>query len=243
MVVPGLVALFYETTNPKPDYEIWSATQHRGYELSDTDSIATMNDDVIRRNVTQSYLFMLVDEYVPTEINFAIEIVCTMMMVTIFSNIPEGYIYARIYLFCRRSENKSHFDSVLSEECRIKRHRAKTVNLQMKCLSWSLEFLSGLLCMIQFICNDDHINESSTLYIALSTSTVFLSFIVIPVTYLINTEVCKAVVVVQGWQRSAQTFVELCRTFGERNAVHDANGAHGDPVFIPRESVAQRFWL
>ena len=97
----------------------------------------------------------------------------------------------------------------------------------MTALSWAIEFVTGLLCMIQLVRFDvqEQIHKSATFYAAMSLSTIFLSFIVIPITYLLNTEVCKAVVIARGWWSSFLTLVVPNRAFIERNSIQDVPDA------------------
>ena len=230
VVVPILVAVFHEATDPSPEKEIWSDTDDLDDNILEDVNITVVSNEVNRSDrssVPQSYLFMLVDEHVPAGIKALIEFVCTAMKVAIFSNILEGCIYAHIFIYCRLSENKDVIDALLSEESRVKRNRTKTINLQMTALSWAIEFVTGLLCMIQLVRFDvqEQIHKSATFYAAMSLSTIFLSFIVIPITYLLNTEVCKAVVVARGWWSSFLTLVVPNRAFIERNSVQDVPDA------------------
>ena len=223
VVVPILAAVLHEATDPSPEKEIWSYTDDLGDNILQDVNITIVNNDVnrsARSIVPQSHLFMLVDEYVPPGIEALIELVCTAMKVTIFSNILEGCIYAHIFVNYS-SENKDVIDALLSEESRIKRHRTKTINLQMTALSWAIEFVTGLLCMIQLVLVDvqEPIHKSATFYAAMSLSTIFLSFIVIPFTYLLNTEVCKAVVIARGWWSSFLNLVVPNRALIGRNSI------------------------
>ena len=97
-----------------------------------------------------------------------------------------------------RSQKKSFLAAVLSDQEKIKRRKKVTVSIQMTLLSWTLEVLTGIsaFALILFISRDDTLETIATLLILLNHC---LYFIFIPVSYLINTEVIKAIVRAHGW--------------------------------------------
>ena len=60
-----------------------------------------------------------------------------------------------MYLY--RSENQQFLRAALDEDARIKRGRTRTVNLQMTFISWSLEFITGIITMAFILINRDNI--------------------------------------------------------------------------------------
>ena len=183
------------------------------------------------RNTTtteqQSLVFNSFNEYVPVVIRFGIVIACIVMKLAIFSNVLEGCIYAHIYIHNRRNENKGLIDALLSEASRIKRNRKKTINIQMTCISWLLEFVAGLFGILQLMVGWLRLVtelQSATIFLSLILLSVSLNFVVIPSTYLLHTDMCKAFVITQGWWQSFKTLFSLNRVASIQNVDMEDNG-------------------
>ena len=87
----------------------------------------------------------------------------------------------------------------MSEDTRMRRQRRYTISIQMTVTSWSLELISGIITLINaFIFAHDTSKEISTQ--VLVAIHVFLYFVVIPGTYLLNTEVYKSQIFDKGWR-------------------------------------------
>ena len=87
---------------------------------------------------------------------------------------------------------------VLSESSKLKRRRMNKVNLQMTVISWSLEFIAGLVCLgVNFqIENPDSSPDLISMMVIFDTC---LNFIIIPSTYIFNDEVRKRRIIAEGW--------------------------------------------
>ena len=121
---------------------------------------------------------------------------------TIFSNIFEGLIYLHIFIYDRKSKSEGVVSAMLSEKVRIKRQRRKTINIQMTIISWLIEFISGIAILaMYFLFKEANI---VTLFAMFNT---FLNFVIIPGTYILHTEVCRTLVVAQGW---SLTIIRMC---------------------------------
>ena len=87
---------------------------------------------------------------------------------------------------------------VLSESSKLKRRRMNKVNLQMTVISWSLEFIAGLVCLgVNFQIENPESNPD-----LISMMVIFdtcLNFIIIPSTYIFNDEVRKRGIIAEGW--------------------------------------------
>ena len=87
---------------------------------------------------------------------------------------------------------------VLSESSKLKRRRMNKVNLQMTVISWSLEFIAGLVCLgVNFQIENPESNPD-----LISIMVIFdtcLNFIIIPSTYIFNDEVRKRGIIKEGW--------------------------------------------
>ena len=92
-----------------------------------------------------------------------------------------------------RFQNKPALQAMLTEEYKLKRYKQTKVSIQMNVISWSLEFLTGLLSMTaMYLSNVDVI---SVIVIA-DTS---LNFLLIPSTYVFNNEMNKIFIMAEGW--------------------------------------------
>ena len=87
---------------------------------------------------------------------------------------------------------------VLSESSKLKRRRMNKVNLQMTVISWSLEFIAGLVCLgVNFqIENPESSPDLISMMVIFDTC---LNFIIIPSTYIFNYEVRKRAIIAEGW--------------------------------------------
>ena len=87
---------------------------------------------------------------------------------------------------------------VLSESSKLKRRRTNKVNLQMTVISWSLEFIAGLVCLgVNFqIENPESSPDLISMMVIFDTC---LNFIIIPSTYIFNDEVRKRGIIAEGW--------------------------------------------
>ena len=69
------------------------------------------------------------------------------------------------------------------------------VNLQMTVISWSLEFIAGLVCLgVNF--NPESSPDLISIMVIFDTC---LNFIIIPSTYIFNDEVRKRRIIAEGW--------------------------------------------
>ena len=211
VIVPILMAMLHEATIPV--HYRW-AERVEQMMMPENDKIDTMKSHV-NTNTTiklhQSPIFILYDEYVPFAIKFILGIASTAMKLVVFSNILEGCLYAHIYIQNRRSENA--VDASLSEEVKVKRHRQKTINLQMTLISWSLEFVTCLVGMLQLV---NHIRLANQ-FLHLALLSIVLNFVIIPSTYLLHTEICKTFVIAQGWWKSFRTLFSSNRVAPAQN--------------------------
>ena len=216
IVIPVMVTALHEATIPLNKHMV---EEILGYMVApENPSYPIQNITII---VHQSPIFTIFDEYFPPTIKFAFHIAGTAMKLAIFSNVLEGCIYLHIYIYNRRSENKINFDACLSEESKIKRHRTKTINLQMTFISWLLEFVAGLsslLILASHLSPARHFIIDSYGRLLLFFFPVFLNFIMIPSSYLLNTEICKTFIIAQGWWKWFKNIVSPESTTPPQNA-------------------------
>ena len=67
----------------------------------------------------------------------------------------------------------------------------------MSVISWSIEFITGILMLILALVTND-----ITMIISLAFVDCILSFVVIPGAYILNTEGTKQLIIKNGWLRS-----------------------------------------
>ena len=86
------------------------------------------------------------------------------------------------------------------------RRRKARVSIQMTVLSWSLEVISGIISflLIFAVSRDDKLEPFAMFLIALN---LCLYFIFVPVSYLVNTEVLKALVLARGWFNLSKSII------------------------------------
>ena len=87
---------------------------------------------------------------------------------------------------------------MLSEASKLKRRREKMVNLQMTGLSWCLEFFAGISTVIRILVGN---GPWPIKFVAILFDVCF-NFILIPTSYLLNTEVYKSPIIANGWWQS-----------------------------------------
>ena len=218
IIVPVLLTFLHESTVPARGTLDGRWMEELGKIMAqDNDKFENMNTQVMRNTTTtvqQSVVFNLFEEYVPFVIKFGIDMACIVMKLAIFSNVIEMFLYVHIFILNRRNDNKVLLDTLLSEESRIKRNRKKTINIQMTFISWSLEFVAGLFVILQLMAGWLRLVtqlQTAKIFLSLILLSVFLNFVIIPGTYLLHTDICKAFVISQGWWKSFRTLFSLNR--------------------------------
>ena len=105
-----------------------------------------------------------------------------------------------------RTQNKSILKTGLSKDDKILRRRKVTVSIQMTMLSWSLEAISGITAFLLIFTasRDDDLEPIAVILILLN---LMLYYIFVPISYLINTEVLKALILAKGWFNWSKSFI------------------------------------
>ena len=97
-----------------------------------------------------------------------------------------------------RCQNKSALQAMLTEEYKLKRHKQTKVSIQMTVISWSLEFLTGVLSMTaMYLSRNEETNVDVIAVIVIVDTS--LNFILIPSTYVFNNEMNKTFIMAEGW--------------------------------------------
>ena len=87
---------------------------------------------------------------------------------------------------------------MLTEEYKLKRHKQTKVSIQMTVISWSIEFLTGLLNMSAMYMSRDEETNVDVIAVIVIVDTL-LNFILIPSTYVFNNEMNKTFIMAEGW--------------------------------------------
>ena len=82
---------------------------------------------------------------------------------------------------------------MLNEEAKVKRNRSNIINIQIAFIAWLLELMAGIVCWITYLI------DSKVASRWLGISDMALNFIFIPLSYVLNNDVNKAVIVGNGW--------------------------------------------
>ena len=72
------------------------------------------------------------------------------------------------------------------------------ISLQMATFSWSLELITGVVTLGIYF-SSSHDEYQKAVYISLTMLVVCIHFIVIPASYILNTEAYKPFIIAQGW--------------------------------------------
>ena len=225
---PLLLALICEATNPIEHlwFCLFVPNQSIQKNNSSDDSITFCNQDTVIRTF-ESPINTFFEENLPLPFRYPISIIHFIMIVIVHSNILEGIMYLHVYiyylrytytfsayksafslllLFCclkrfwtfYRSQNKPTLQAMLTEEYKLKRHKQTKVSIQMTVISWSLEFLTGLLNMTaMYISRNEETNVDVIMVIVIVDTS--LNFILIPSTYVFNNEMNKTFIMAEGW--------------------------------------------
>ena len=80
----------------------------------------------------------------------------------------------------------------------MRRRRRYTISIKMTMISWSLELITGGISLVNTLIfgHDDSLEIVTQVLVGVH---VFLYFVVIPSSYLLNTEIFKNRIVEQGW--------------------------------------------
>ena len=90
----------------------------------------------------------------------------------------------------------------LSEESKIKRRRRNTIGIQITIISWILEFFGGIIALARFwmFQTKDDGEWADRMF---SLVGLFISMVLIPLSYLLNNEAVKVAIQVKGWSNFA----------------------------------------
>ena len=97
-------------------------------------------------------------------------------------------------------EQESGVNELLNDSAKRSRKHTQTVNIQMSVMTWSIEFITGFLLMMNFTMSDN-----ITIIIIISFIDVVMAFVMIPGAYFLNAEDMKTRVIKNGWFRSIRS--------------------------------------
>jgi len=242
IMVPIAVAILQEATFPKHESlgkvhapDIDTSDNNTSTNLAFRDTMNNTTSNTTNGIVPQSFVFIFVDTYFPTVIKTAMIIVNSFMKFAIFSNILEGLIYLHIYFYDRKSENQVVVSDFLSERVRMRRQRRTAINIQMTIISWLIEFITGLTILAMHflykeagIFNKANIPKEAIILICFAMFNIFVNFVMIPGTYILNTDACKQFVIEHGWITALRRRCHSTRVYPLQNEDQNSDNHHND---------------
>ena len=103
--------------------------------------------------------------------------------------------------------------AVLSAQSKHARKRARDIGIRISLIAWSIEFISGGLIILDETLG---ISKNGTLYMITAAIDLLFCSILIPCTYIINSEKVKHRVITEGWRRS----LKRALPFGRNRVSH-----------------------
>ena len=104
-----------------------------------------------------------------------------------------------LHFFCREDASRSYLNEALDEASRTHRGRSKTVNIQMTFISWILELITGITIFGLMALTSGGNGYVAVWPFVLSHIIIYVNFILIPVSYLLHTEVNRSLIIAEGW--------------------------------------------
>ena len=109
-----------------------------------------------------------------------------------------------------RSDNNEHIIASLSEESIRKRRRKNTIGIQITVISWLLELLGNIIMVSRYL-TWQHVDDTE-----LSNDRIFhffgifVTLILLPGSYLLNSEAVKLLIAAKGWTTFARNNIARC---------------------------------
>ena len=94
-----------------------------------------------------------------------------------------------------RAHGRDFLHDALSEDTRKWRHKTVSVNIKITFASWIMEFITGLTVIAIWAYGD----KSAPIPYWQMFFLMFMVFIVVPSTYVLNREVTKQIIVLENW--------------------------------------------
>ena len=108
------------------------------------------------------------------------------------------------FIYCRNDDSEARRDALSNETRRLSRQRI-SVNIYISFLSWVWEFILGflyiILTMVRYLLLEDA-NFFDRWHRLLDS---FILFIVLPCTYVINSEKTKEIIILQNWYQGIRS--------------------------------------
>jgi len=234
-MVPIAVAILHEATVPKHEslmkgytFDNDASDNNTATNLAFQGNMNNKTSNTTIGIVPQSFVFIFVDTYFPTVIKTSMIIVNSFVKFAIFSNILEGLMYLHIYIYDRKSENQGVVSEILSEKVRMRRQRRTAINIQMTINSWLIEFVTGIAILAMYF-----LYKEAIILCIFAMFNVFVNFVMIPGTYILNTEACKRFVIEHGWSTALRRMCHSSRVRRLQNEDQNSDNHHDD-VQLPR---------
>ena len=108
------------------------------------------------------------------------------------------FLNKKLFVSDFRSDNKETIIASLSQESILKRRRRNTIGIQITVISWMLEFFANIITVSRyFVWKNAETNEWADRWFVLLA--LIMSYILIPGSYLLNSEAVKLFILAQGW--------------------------------------------
>ena len=113
-----------------------------------------------------------------------------------------------ILIVCFRNEQKENIQRLLSEEATTRRSHNYKCSLQLSVLSWSIEFVTGCLMLIDYSLglSNDIFNVWTYVHPLVD---IFLSGVVIPSAYVLKSDLFREFLYNFGWLRTLRKLLGL----------------------------------
>ena len=118
----------------------------------------------------------------------------------------------------------------------MRRRRRYTISIKMTIISWSLELVTGGISLVNTLIfgHDDSLEIATQILVAVH---VFLYFVVIPSSYLLNTEILKNRIVEQGWTSAIPRYKRNSRIAPLENEDEETKSIKNNENFMDKGPI------
>ena len=129
-----------------------------------------------------------------------------------------------------RTQTAGFIDRILSDESKKMRRRTNLINIKITFLSWIFEFISGIFVLVLGLLRENgHISIKT--FHSLYYIDIFLYFVIIPCTYVLNREVTKRIILMESWYQGVKSI--FCGRHSSNSAAEPPDQPP-PPAAVPR---------
>ena len=129
-----------------------------------------------------------------------------------------------------RTQTGGFIDRLLSDESKQMRRRTNLINIKITFLSWIFEFMSGIFLLVLGLLRENG-HLSTKTFDLLYYIDIFLYFVIIPCTYVLNREVTKRIILMESWYQGVKSI--FCGRHSSNSAA-EPPAQPPPPVAVPR---------